>query len=48
MNKHHPKIIVIENKLDNQDIFLFEKGCLCNVVKETKHIIKANKNYHKP
>ena len=48
MNKYHPKIIVIENKLDNQDIFLFEKACLYNVVKETKHIIKANINYHKP
>ena len=38
MYKHHPSIILIKEKIDNQNKFSFEQVSLCDIVKEIKDI----------
>ena len=38
MYKYHPRIILIEEKVDNQNKFSFEQVSLCDIVQEIKNI----------
>ena len=38
MYKYHPRIILIKEKVDNQNKFSFEQVSLCDIVQEIKNI----------